>query len=696
VSPSLLVQLESGVDEVATQGGWLDAASLLPPALGQGDVGALLARCQAVAAAAGAGSGGGGGGGRKGGGKAAAAAAAVLGGGDDAPRFRKVELLAGSCVVAGPLLDALRESAEAAAKQAAEKAILERRAGGGGAGGSGKGGDAGAGGAAAAKGGGGGGGKGGGGDSDDDDWGRGGKKGGKKGGKGGGGKGAKGGGGGGGGAPKGGAAKGGGGGGEGGGDPALSLERLVDAVVEAHPDMEGAGQCGEGRGARSRSRCSAPHPTLKCRPSRQASHPVRAPTPLHRRRASQAPATPTCPPRSPSCCGLLPSRPTSRPSPRPSPPAPRRGARPRTPRRARSRRRSCGSSCTRMAARACRWAGLVQSLRGDAHVAHCSSSVPEGPAPSRLLLFGLRMLHAALPMRRNRPIQNRTPPPKDDESLQTLLARHAARTTGAEAVDALLRWCQLEFASDDEPPASAGGASEAPPPLAPGERSKIVKGLTPDVGGPVGKAVESLTAGGTQEVEAALEAAASECGLRLRRLDKKSEKAAVAAAKGRLMGLLADEQDPAVGVEGWGQEAGGGALGPAKRVKAGQGRCGAIKPPTHIPAPPPRAHPPIHPPARRPQAALALALPLLHLKAAGRLLSVPGRAMGPVLARLKDQLPPEGHALAQAFLDDVVESLKGGSGGEGGGDGAGAGAAERLAAALPGLKALAGLAGGEE
>jgi hypothetical protein len=65
--------------------------------------------------------------------------------------------------------------------------------------------------------------------------------------------------------------------------------------------------------------------------------------------------------------------------------------------------------------------------------------------------------------------------------------------------------------------------------------------------------------------------------------------------------------------------------------------------------------------------------------------------MGPVLARLKDQLAPEGHALAQAFLDDVVESLKAGAGG-----GEGGGVAERLGAALPGLKALAGVSGGSD
>jgi hypothetical protein len=86
------------------------------------------------------------------------------------------------------------------------------------------------------------------------------------------------------------------------------------------------------------------------------------------------------------------------------------------------------------------------------------------------------------------------------------------------------------------------------------------------------------------------------------------------------------------------------------------------------------------------QAALALALPLLHLRATGKLLSVPGRAMGPFLARLQPQLPEGGFRAAQAFLDDVVESLKqGGGGGEVG---------ARLSAALPAIKELAAGAGG--
>lgn len=74
--------------------------------------------------------------------------------------------------------------------------------------------------------------------------------------------------------------------------------------------------------------------------------------------------------------------------------------------------------------------------------------------------------------------------------------------------------------------------------------------------------------------------------------------------------------------------------------------------------------------------------------------------MGPLLGKLEGQIPGDAHQMVRAFLDDVVESLKGGGGGGGdsggGGDGGGAeGVAGRLAAALPALKELAGAGGGD-
>lgn len=114
---------------------------------------------------------------------------------------------------------------------------------------------------------------------------------------------------------------------------------------------------------------------------------------------------------------------------------------------------------------------------------------------------------------------------------------------------------------------------------------------------PVASAVLSM-----QEFIEKLEAAAQQCGIRLRRMDKKSEKAACSAHKARLMQILHSEQSPS--------------------------------------------------------AVLALALPLLVLKTSNKLVSIPGRAMGGVLALLQAKMAPEQHSLLQQFHELVVDSLK--------------------------------------
>jgi hypothetical protein len=48
VSPGLLANLEASVDETLMGGSWLDASTLLPPALSAADVGQLLATCQGL------------------------------------------------------------------------------------------------------------------------------------------------------------------------------------------------------------------------------------------------------------------------------------------------------------------------------------------------------------------------------------------------------------------------------------------------------------------------------------------------------------------------------------------------------------------------------------------------------------------------------------------------------------------------
>jgi hypothetical protein len=267
-----------------------------------------------------------------------------------------------------------------------------------------------------------------------------------------------------------------------------------------------------------------------------------------------------------------------------------------------------------------------------------------------------------------------------DEATLAIMQRHLLRSTGSEALDLLLTWCQHEFADDQAPGATAAAAAEVPPPgsWTPAERSKLVKALPAEVGQPLARAVEA--AGGVdpqvcmavreahsgmtavigseglhavsmppeaspqasaavhcprclclQEFVAELEAAAQECGIRLKRLDKKAEKAAVSGHRARLMGLLHGEQAPA--------------------------------------------------------AVLALALPLLVLKTCSKLVSIPGRAIGSVLAMLQPQLEEGQFVLVQGFHEGVVASLKAASGGAGDA----AAAEQQLEAQAQQLKALVGV-----
>jgi hypothetical protein len=127
--------------------------------------------------------------------------------------------------------------------------------------------------------------------------------------------------------------------------------------------------------------------------------------------------------------------------------------------------------------------------------------------------------------------------------------------------------------------------------------------------------------------------------MRLRRLDKKAEKPLLVAQKSRLLGLLGPEQSPA--------------------------------------------------------AVLALALPLLAVKAAGKLVNTPGRAIGGVLAALQAHLQEAEVELVQQYHGLVVESLKAQSGAKGAGEGdqqqQQQQLEEQLAGLTPRLKALVGI-----
>uniref|UniRef100_A0A383VLC1 E3 UFM1-protein ligase 1 homolog n=1 Tax=Tetradesmus obliquus TaxID=3088 RepID=A0A383VLC1_TETOB len=227
-----------------------------------------------------------------------------------------------------------------------------------------------------------------------------------------------------------------------------------------------------------------------------------------------------------------------------------------------------------------------------------------------------------------------------DEAVQTVMQRHLLRSTGTDALDCLLSWCKWEF-GEQEPPAAAATAGEAAAAAAavvsfssPAERAGLAKSLPPELGQPVGKALEAVGGTDVQELLSQLEAAGAECGMRLRRLDKKSEKALLVQQKARLLGLLTPEQSPA--------------------------------------------------------AVLALALPLLAVKAAGKLVNTPGRAIGGVLAALQPHLQEPEVELMQQYHALVVESLRAQS--------SGAGEQqqqqqleEQLAGLTPRLKALVGI-----
>lgn len=150
--------------------------------------------------------------------------------------------------------------------------------------------------------------------------------------------------------------------------------------------------------------------------------------------------------------------------------------------------------------------------------------------------------------------------------------------------------------------------------------------------------MHATTTTNPQELVSQLEAAATECGIRLRRLDKKAEKALLAAQKARLLQLLEPEQAPA--------------------------------------------------------AALALAVPLLAVKVGGRLVNVPGRAIGGLLGVLQPSMAEEEYGLVQQFHQQVVDSLKAQSQRQQEGQAAGAGQLdEQLAGLLPRIKALVGVTG---
>eukprot|EP00887_Chlorella_sp_A99_P000841 scaffold5.g841.t1 len=399
LAPAVVEQVAAAAEEALAAGSWCDVQTCLPGALPSADVVAVLSKVKAVAAATASGG---------------------------------AKVLAGTCVVATPFLDSLRQQLLELARQAAEEAHRQQKQrqhkGGGGAAGGGAPGEAAPGGkaavpggkkaaAAAAE------------SDDDDDWdtGRG------KGKKGKGRKGKGGGGGGGGTAKAAGGAKGKAGGGGGGGGQqaqqggdaaaagALSAGRLAVRVLELQPELEAAGADGELPAAI----------VAELRPAalqeyERTLHAIFTAGAERRRRLREAAA-----------------------------------------------------------------AALDEAAPRLAAYAHGAE------------LFG------------------------GDEATLAVLHRHLLRTVAAEVADALLRYLTADeaAASEAEGGDEAAGGGPAAGPLTPAQRAAVLKRLQPDVKAPVTTAVDKLGGSCLEEFTTELQAAADAAGLRLRRLDKKGERA---------------------------------------------------------------------------------------------------------------------------------------------------------------------------
>ncbi|KXZ55512.1 hypothetical protein GPECTOR_2g1061 [Gonium pectorale] len=227
-----------------------------------------------------------------------------------------------------------------------------------------------------------------------------------------------------------------------------------------------------------------------------------------------------------------------------------------------------------------------------------------------------------------------------DEATYTTLQRHALRTTGAECVDLLHRWARVEYGGNEgaEGQAAPGpGGSQGF--LTAAEVKQVVRSVPADVAEGLMAAAEAPGAASVRDAEPLLERAAGSLGIRVKKLDKKGEKAALAALRERLLGALAGESDP--------------------------------------------------------PSALAAMVPLAYMRVTGKALTLPGKALGPVLAKLQAAAEP-GSELAAAAAGlaalhaGVVDYLRAQSGSS---SSAETGAMlERLSAQLPPLKSALGLA----
>ena len=209
-----------------------------------------------------------------------------------------------------------------------------------------------------------------------------------------------------------------------------------------------------------------------------------------------------------------------------------------------------------------------------------------------------------------------------DEATALLLAKHVLKSAGTDVADALLLLLN----------ADGMGAQATPAALTDKLRAQLVQDLPAELRAAGAALLEALAGRAVAPLEAALEPLASACGLRLKPLDKKSERALLQAHRRALAAQFAAETEP--------------------------------------------------------PAALLLAVPLLYATCFGRVLSLPGRGLGAAIARLSDQLTPEEHRTLSKFQEAVVELLQLRGDESDAGKAAAQAQGAALAAQLPQLQAL--------
>eukprot|EP00271_Cylindrocystis_brebissonii_P007115 TRINITY_DN20280_c0_g1_i1.p1 TRINITY_DN20280_c0_g1~~TRINITY_DN20280_c0_g1_i1.p1 ORF type:complete len:378 (-),score=105.92 TRINITY_DN20280_c0_g1_i1:622-1608(-) len=206
-----------------------------------------------------------------------------------------------------------------------------------------------------------------------------------------------------------------------------------------------------------------------------------------------------------------------------------------------------------------------------------------------------------------------------------ILHRHLLRTTASEAADILLRFesfeqSQLLLSSapglpahspsplSDATLASATPSSSSPatpfssgPLLSASERLTLAKSLPGTAGRAAVLLAEALEGKSCPVGEAALERCAEACGMRLRRLDKKAERALLHAHSKSLQAQLQEEADPV--------------------------------------------------------AALPLAVAFLFFKVHRRALNAPGRSLAAVITTLKSGLPEDHYSALSEYQLATVEFI---------------------------------------